>query len=58
MGKQWQAIVQKTSANQEFQEKLAKILSEIPQKTEVGQSKPLTLPGLKIIALLYRSLSN
>jgi hypothetical protein len=44
--------------NQEFQEKLAKILSEIPQKTEVGQSKPLTLPGLKIIALLYRSLSN
>jgi hypothetical protein len=32
MGKQWQAMVQKTLANQEFQEKLAKILSEIPQK--------------------------
>ena len=50
-----------TSANQKFQEKLAKILSEIPQKRKYGkkvQSKPLTLPGLKIIALLYRSLSN
>jgi hypothetical protein len=32
MGQQCQAMVQKTSANQEFQEKLAKKLSEIPQK--------------------------
>jgi len=32
MGKQWQAMVQKTSANQEFQEKLTKILGETPQK--------------------------
>jgi hypothetical protein len=32
MGKQWQAMVQKTSANQEFQEKLMKILGEAQQK--------------------------
>ncbi len=32
MGKQWQAMVQKTSANQEFQEKLTKILGEAQQK--------------------------
>jgi hypothetical protein len=31
MGKQWQAMVQKTSANQEFQEKLTKILGEAQQ---------------------------
>lgn len=28
MGKQWQAMVQKTSASQEFQEKLTRILGE------------------------------
>lgn len=32
MGKQWQAMVQKTSANQEFQEKLTKILGEASQQ--------------------------
>ena len=32
MGKQWQAMVQKTSANKEFQEKLMKILGEAQQK--------------------------
>jgi hypothetical protein len=32
MGKQWQAMLQKTSANQEFQEKLTKILGEASQQ--------------------------
>lgn len=32
MGRQWQAMIQKNSANQEFQEKLIKILGEAQQK--------------------------
>ena len=32
MGKQWQEMIQKTSANQEFEEKLTKILGEAQQK--------------------------
>ena len=37
MGKQWQAMVQKTSANQEFQEKLTKILGEASQQHQQKQ---------------------
>jgi len=37
MGKQWQAMVQKTSANQEFQEKLTKILGEGSQQQQQKQ---------------------
>ena len=32
MGKQWLAMVQKASANQEFQEKLIRILGEASQQ--------------------------
>ncbi len=39
MGKQWQAMVQKASANQEFQEKLTKILGEASQQQQQQQQK-------------------
>jgi hypothetical protein len=39
MGKQWQAMVQKASANQEFQEKLTKILGEASQQQQQQQKQ-------------------
>jgi hypothetical protein len=39
MGKQWQAMVQKASANQEFQEKLTRILGEASQQQKQQQQK-------------------
>lgn len=38
VGKEWQAMIQKSSAQKELHEKLAEIMTESSQSTEVGNS--------------------